>query len=315
MRATAAPDLSSYSYSGTGYVTSDANMNVAQWFDYAPYGSVIATTNTGQTTAGRQFEGLFTDSTNLVYSNARYLNPAQGQFTTEDPVFVGIGADKRTALVLQDPQQLNSYSYARNNPIVLKDPNGDFLPLLIAAVEIGVEAYGAYQFGHGLGDVLNTQYLFRDDYSNSDRNDALFNFGVNSVLFSASRIAKPLTLLERTTLAVGPDVAGFAGNFALPSTNGQTQGIQNYNPVQQFTNNYPGISPSMYQMISPQINSPSIQDRYKAAQTYNAVTNTPTGSGGGGGGSAPSPSSLWVTPSGAVVTFGGQLVAPPPTTH
>jgi hypothetical protein len=64
-------------------VTSDSTMNVAQWFDYAPYGSVLATTNTGQTTAGRQFEGLFNDATNLVYSNARYLNPAQGRFITE----------------------------------------------------------------------------------------------------------------------------------------------------------------------------------------------------------------------------------------
>jgi hypothetical protein len=35
-------------------VTSDSSMNVAQWFDYAPYGSVLATTNTGATKAARQ---------------------------------------------------------------------------------------------------------------------------------------------------------------------------------------------------------------------------------------------------------------------
>jgi RHS repeat-associated protein len=91
MRATAFSDVSPYSCYGIGYATSDATMNVAQWFDYAPYGSVIATTNTGQTVAGRQFEGLFTDSTNLVYSNARYLNPAQGQFITQDPTFLALG--------------------------------------------------------------------------------------------------------------------------------------------------------------------------------------------------------------------------------
>jgi RHS repeat-associated protein len=124
MRATAAPDLSSYSYSGTGYVTSDANMNVAQWFDYAPYGSVIATANTGQTTAGRQFEGLFNDATNLVYSNARYLNPSQGQFITQDPIFWN------TQQNIQDPQSLNSYSYSEDNPIVKSDPSGKFSPAL-----------------------------------------------------------------------------------------------------------------------------------------------------------------------------------------
>src|SRR6266851_3116061 len=60
---------------GSTNVISDATMNLAQWFDYAPYGSVLATTNTGQTVSGRQFEGLSNDATNLVYSNARYLNP------------------------------------------------------------------------------------------------------------------------------------------------------------------------------------------------------------------------------------------------
>jgi RHS repeat-associated protein len=103
---------------GSTNVTSDATMNVAQWFDYAPYGSVIATTNTGQTTAGRQFEGLFNDGTNLVYSNARYLNPSQGQFTTEDPVFWG------PQQALDNPQGLNSYSYSLDNPITKNDPMG-----------------------------------------------------------------------------------------------------------------------------------------------------------------------------------------------
>jgi RHS repeat-associated protein len=53
-----------------------------------------------------------------VYSNARYLNPAQGQFITEDPVFWSL---KQT---LSNPQSLNSYSYALDNPIVNKDPSG-----------------------------------------------------------------------------------------------------------------------------------------------------------------------------------------------
>jgi hypothetical protein len=115
---------------------------------------------------------------------------------------------------------------------------------------------------------------------------------------------------EKVALNLGPDVANFAGNFKNPSTNSQNQANQIYNSFQQFTNSYPGIGPSMYQMFSRQINSPSVQQRYQAAQTYNAATGA-TKSGGG----VPSASSLWVTPSGAVVTFGGQLVsAPPPTT-
>jgi RHS repeat-associated protein len=92
-------------------------MNLAQWFDYAPYGSVIATTNTGQT-AGRQYINRFADQSNLDYLNARYYNPAQGQFITQDPVF---WSSKQN---LSDPQSLNSYSYASNNPISKEDPDG-----------------------------------------------------------------------------------------------------------------------------------------------------------------------------------------------
>jgi RHS repeat-associated protein len=96
---------------------------------------VIATTNTGQTVAGRQFEGLFTDFTNLVYSDARYLNPAQGQFISQDPTFLALGNPNQLQQIsqldqqrfLSDPQQLNSYSYGRDNPITQKDPAGNIV--------------------------------------------------------------------------------------------------------------------------------------------------------------------------------------------
>jgi hypothetical protein len=58
--------------------------------------------------------------------------------------------------------------------------------------------------------------------------------------------------------------------------------------------------------------SSSFQTKQSAVQSINVLSGNSTGSGGGGGGGAPSNNSLWVTPSGAVVTFGGQLVASPP---
>src|SRR5216683_4515719 len=74
---------------GSTNITSDANQNRAQWFDYAPYGSVIASTNTGTTTAARQFIGQFSDASGLSYLNARYYSPTQGQFLSQDPIFLG----------------------------------------------------------------------------------------------------------------------------------------------------------------------------------------------------------------------------------
>jgi hypothetical protein len=44
---------------------------------------------------------------------ARSDNPCRGQFLSEDPVFLG---DQKQQ-VLTDPQSLNSYSYANDNPV------------------------------------------------------------------------------------------------------------------------------------------------------------------------------------------------------
>lgn len=105
---------------GSTNVTSDSGMQLIQTFDYAPYGSVIASTNASSTTTtlGRQYIGEFSDASGLSYLNARYLNASQGQFTAQDPTFWG----KQN---IGEPQSLNSYSYANDNPITGKDPKGD----------------------------------------------------------------------------------------------------------------------------------------------------------------------------------------------
>jgi RHS repeat-associated protein len=63
--------------------------------------------------------------------DARYYDSSRGQFITEDPVFLQLGSQQAEKLanrplrqILGDPQGLNSYSYAENNPITVKDPSG-----------------------------------------------------------------------------------------------------------------------------------------------------------------------------------------------
>jgi RHS repeat-associated protein len=117
---------------GSTNVTSDANGNLSQWLDYAPFGSVLASENTGTTTAARQYIGQFSDASGLSYLNSRYYNGAQGQFVSEDPVFLALGnptqlqqlSQQQQNQLLMDPQALNSYSYSEDNPISLKDPLG-----------------------------------------------------------------------------------------------------------------------------------------------------------------------------------------------
>jgi hypothetical protein len=80
---------------------------------------------------------------------------------------------------------------------------------------------------------------------------------------------------------------------------------------QQQKTGISGVSGSLSFSSFNNLFSSSVQTRQTAVQSINVSSGNSTGGGGGGGG-APSNNSLWVTPSGAVVTFGGQLVAPPP---
>ncbi len=69
----------------------------------------------------RKFIGQEYDAdSGLDYLNARYYNPSIGRFTSEDPMFWNFDQSW-----LADPQSQNAYAYARNNPIIYLDPNGE----------------------------------------------------------------------------------------------------------------------------------------------------------------------------------------------
>jgi RHS repeat-associated protein len=136
---------------GSTAVTSDTNGDLAQWFDNAPYGSLLASGNTGTTTVARQFIGQYSDPSGLDYLNARYYNPTQGQFLSEDPTFISVGnptqveglTGENVQRYLSDPQQLNSYGYARDNPVINKDPSGNAFGIDDAIGFIGGGAVGS----------------------------------------------------------------------------------------------------------------------------------------------------------------------------
>ena len=114
-------------------VTADKNNRVQEVTDYMPYGALNNHDQLAGFNEQRKYIGQPLDAdTNLNYLNARYYNPAQGQFLSEDPVSVALGdKSKIKSLIrldmterLNDPQQLNSYNYSQDNPIVHEDPTG-----------------------------------------------------------------------------------------------------------------------------------------------------------------------------------------------
>jgi RHS repeat-associated protein len=116
---------------GSTNVVTNASGTLVQSLDYYPYGATRISVATS-TSERRLFLGQFTDDSALSYLNARYYEGSRGQFLSEDPTFLAIGNPNQLQQLsqpdqqkfLSDPQQLNSYSYGRDNPITNKDPQG-----------------------------------------------------------------------------------------------------------------------------------------------------------------------------------------------
>ena len=102
-------------------ITTDATGVLKQTTDYYPYGDMRIDTNTGINDVDHKYTGHEYDrATGLTYQGARYYMGGNGRFISQDPI-----ALFEVAKVLSDPQQLNTYSYARNNPVRFHDPEGE----------------------------------------------------------------------------------------------------------------------------------------------------------------------------------------------
>jgi RHS repeat-associated protein len=109
---------------GSTNIVTNASGTVVQTLDYYPYGATRVSDSVGGANSARKYIGQFADQSNLDYLNARYYESARGQFISQDPVFWEIGVSQDGKNALSNPQALNSYGYANDNPITGKDPNG-----------------------------------------------------------------------------------------------------------------------------------------------------------------------------------------------
>ena len=116
-------------------VVSNAAGLVEEVMDYYPFGDLRLDEARGTFTEQRKFAGHeFDYDTGLTYMDARYYNSSMGRFLSADPAYLSVGNDaeikSKTHLnfeeYLSDPQGMNCYSYARNNPLRMVDPTGEF---------------------------------------------------------------------------------------------------------------------------------------------------------------------------------------------
>jgi len=98
---------------GSTNLLTDSTGAVVEQLEYTPYGSVSK--KTGSQDLAQKFTGQRLDETiGLYFYSARYYDPLTGRFLSADP------AQPQWS----DPQDLNRYSYARNNPLKYIDPSG-----------------------------------------------------------------------------------------------------------------------------------------------------------------------------------------------
>ena len=118
----------------------DPSGNVVNQYSYLPFGEVDV--------EKEQIENVFTFTgrpvntvTGLYDLRTRFYQPGTGRFISEDgfPAFAAV------------PQSLNRYAYVFNNPNRYRDPNGEFLHVLVggaigAAINVGITiAANAYR--------------------------------------------------------------------------------------------------------------------------------------------------------------------------
>jgi RHS repeat-associated protein len=112
---------------GTPQKVMDETGAVVWSADYEPFGSVNITTQT--MTNPFRFPGQYHDSeTGLHYNYFRYYDPGIGRYLRADPSHLiqarGIGMQFLLPLFLSVPQDLNLFSYSKNDPIKHVDREG-----------------------------------------------------------------------------------------------------------------------------------------------------------------------------------------------
>jgi RHS repeat-associated protein len=90
---------------------------VVETMTYYPYGEVKSDLPGTPVNVPYKYTGKERDSsTGLMYYEARYYDPKLGRFISADTIIPNV----------RDPQDLNRYTYASNNPFRYTDPTGHF---------------------------------------------------------------------------------------------------------------------------------------------------------------------------------------------
>jgi RHS repeat-associated protein len=279
---------------GTNLVTNTSGAGM-ETLDYYPYGAArIDNKAGGYSGEKRKFDSMERDSaTGLDYAQARYYDNSRGQFVSQDPSFLAVGDPSKIQDItsisqqafLADPQQMNSYSWGRDNPITLKDPAGRYweisgnimIPGRSFSAGIQIDKYGIVGFmggGVAYGGGGGVEVAWAPGESVPHQRVASINVSAELADVYGGRISKNISSYSADaggSIPVGgPSVAfvfGFGGGISV--------GPQLSGPLPYLTWGKPPIIDSQQNNGAPQGNNP--------AKTYLSQGSSQMGSGGQSG--------------------------------
>ncbi len=124
---------------GTNVVTNDSGVQT-ELSEYKPYGEFSRHDVTGAEPTRHYFTDQYLDEESaLYYYGARYYSPGLGRFLSADTVVQEPG----------NPQTLNRYAYALNNPVNRIDPNG------YSSLLLGIDSETLNNFGKGIASLIS----------------------------------------------------------------------------------------------------------------------------------------------------------------
>jgi RHS repeat-associated protein len=215
---------------GTNVVT-DESGGVIQTLDYYPYGEmrIDSTTDFDET---RKFTGLeYDEDANLSYAKQRYYYQDIGKWLSQDSAFLFVGTQKLADIMkvkgkdedekklkslqqyLSNPQQLNSYSYANNNPVNVKDADGEIGFVPVVAFIFGV--YNVADLGIS-GYDFNTKVIqYPEQFTEKEINQAGSSLIMKSAFTTIPRLPG-VSALERAIVEVSTVILDVMDHFFAP---------------------------------------------------------------------------------------------------
>lgn len=176
---------------------------------YAPFGAVDAEYDSSDPYRRNVYAGHPTqEETGLVYMRARWMDPTTGTFLSVDPVVPAY----------DDPQSLNAYAYARNNPITYDDPTG--MCVIMSHCVTTVPTFTQVG-GHQVSARSFTMQLVSDATGDVVSQTSTTDFSVNgSFIGTAPGIVSAAQLVAalQGETASGAEQQAPAGSFGLANT-------------------------------------------------------------------------------------------------